>query len=178
MKTNYKLGNKKTGKVRDIYDIGDKLIFITTDRLSAFDRVITQIPFKGQILNQTSLWWFNQTKRIIDNSLIESLHPNVTVMKKMDVVPIEFIVRGYMTGSTETSLWTHYKKNGDRMYCGNELEDNMVKNQKLPTDIITPTTKGDVDELTSAESIIKIKYTDSRRMGIFVKCLAKIVRPG
>ena len=75
-------------------------------------------------------------------------------MKKMDVVPIEFIVRGYMTGSTETSLWTHYK-NGDRINCGNELEDNMVKNQKLPTDIITPTTKGDVDELTSAESIIK-----------------------
>jgi phosphoribosylaminoimidazole-succinocarboxamide synthase len=140
--------------VRDIYDIGDKMVFVTTDRLSAFDRVITRIPFKGQVLNQTSLWWFEKTKHIIDNALVESLHPNVTVMKKLEVVPIEFIVRGYMTGSTETSLWTNYK-NGCRLYCGNVLEDHMVKNQRLSADIVTPTTKGDIDELISGKEIVE-----------------------
>ena len=113
--TNLPKGNKKTGKVRDQYDLGDKIALITTDRQSAFDRVLASIPFKGQVLNQTSVWWFKKTEQIISNHLISMPDPNVIVAKKCDVIPIEFVVRGYITGSTSTSLWTVYNK-GDREY--------------------------------------------------------------
>ena len=133
-------GNKKTGKVRDQYELDSKIILITTDRQSAFDRVLASIPFKGQVLNLTSAWWFDQTKDIIPNHVIEIPDPNVTIAKKCEVFPIEFVVRGYITGSTSTSLWTVYN-NGDREYCGNTLQEGLVKNQKLDTNMLTPTTK-------------------------------------
>ena len=123
-------GQKKTGKVRDQYDLGDKIALITTDRQSAFDRVLASIPFKGQVLNLTSAWWFDKTKDIIPNHVIDIPDPNVTLAKKCDVFPIEFVIRGFITGSTSTSLWTVYN-NGDREYCGNSLEEGMKKNQKL-----------------------------------------------
>ena len=106
--TNLQAGEKRTGKVRDQYDLGDKIALITTDRQSAFDRVLASIPFKGQVLNLTSAWWFEQTKHIIDNQVIDIPDPNVTLAKKCKVFPIEFVVRGYITGSTSTSLWTVY----------------------------------------------------------------------
>ena len=87
---------KKTGKVRDQYDLGDQVALITTDRQSAFDRVLASIPFKGQVLNLTSAWWFNQTKDIIPNQVISVPDPNVTLAKKCKVFPIEFVVRGYI----------------------------------------------------------------------------------
>ena len=96
-------GSKRTGKVRDQYDFGDKVALITTDRQSAFDRVLASIPFKGQVLNLTSAWWFDQTKNIIPNQVLDVPDPNVTLAKKCDVFPIEFVVRGYITGSTSTS---------------------------------------------------------------------------
>ena len=133
-------GNKKTGKVRDQYELDNKIVLITTDRQSAFDRVLASIPFKGQVLNLTSAWWFDQTKDIIPNHVIEIPDPNVTISKKCEVFPIEFVVRGYITGSTSTSLWTVYN-NGDREYCGNTLQEGLVKNQKLDTNMLTPTTK-------------------------------------
>ena len=133
-------GNKKTGKVRDQYELDNKIVLITTDRQSAFDRVLASIPFKGQVLNLTSAWWFDQTKDIIPNHVIEIPDPNVTIAKKCEVFPIEFVVRGYITGSTSTSLWTVYN-NGDREYCGNTLQEGLVKNQKLDTNMLTPTTK-------------------------------------
>ena len=133
-------GFKKTGKVRDQYDLGDKIALITTDRQSAFDRVLASIPFKGQVLNLTSAWWFEQTKHIIPNQVIDVPDPNVTLAKKCDVFPIEFVVRGYITGSTSTSLWTVYN-NGDREYCGNILPEGLKKNQKLSANMLTPTTK-------------------------------------
>ena len=89
-----KEGIKKTGKVRDQYDLGEKIALITTDRQSAFDRVLASIPFKGQVLNLTSAWWFDQTKDIIKNHVIDIPDPNVTLAKKCDVFPIEFVVRG------------------------------------------------------------------------------------
>ena len=138
--TDLNVGKKTRGKVRDIYDLGDKLLLIATDRQSAFDRVLAAIPFKGQVLNQTSAWWFEQTKHIINNHIIDTPDPNVVVAKKCDVFPIEFVVRGYITGSTSTSLWTVYK-NGSRNYCGNELQDGLVKNQRLEKPMLTPTTK-------------------------------------
>ena len=138
--TNLPSGSKKAGKVRDQYDLGDKVALITTDRQSAFDRVLASIPFKGQVLNLTSAWWFDQTKDIIPNQVIDVPDPNVTLAKKCDVFPIEFVVRGYITGSTSTSLWTVYN-NGNRTYCGNDLPEGLVKNQKLDANMLTPTTK-------------------------------------
>ena len=138
--TNLESGNKRTGKVRDQYDLGDKIILITTDRQSAFDRVLASIPFKGQVLNLTSAWWFEKTKEIIANQVINIPDPNLTLAKKCDVFPIEFVVRGYITGSTSTSLWTVYN-NGDREYCGNFLPEGLAKNQKLDKNMLTPTTK-------------------------------------
>ena len=138
--TSLKKGVKKSGKVRDQYTHEDKVILITTDRQSAFDRVLASIPFKGQVLNLTSSWWFEQTKHIIPNQVISVPDPNVTIAKKCKVFPIEFVVRGFITGSTSTSLWTVYK-NGDRNYCGNELPEGLQKNQRLKEIMLTPTTK-------------------------------------
>ncbi len=132
--------NKRTGKVRDQYDLGDKIALITTDRQSAFDRVLAAIPFKGQVLNQTSAWWFDKTQNILPNHVINVPDPNVTLAKKCNVIPIEFVVRGYITGSTSTALWTVYN-NGNREYCGNALPEGLVKNQKLDSNMLTPTTK-------------------------------------
>ena len=138
--TNLPSGSKKTGKVRDQYDLGDKIALITTDRQSAFDRVLASIPFKGQVLNLTSAWWFEKTKHIIPNQVLKIPDPNVTLAKKCTVFPIEFVVRGYITGSTSTSLWTVYNK-GDREYCGNIIPEGLKKNQKLSSNMLTPTTK-------------------------------------
>ena len=154
--TNTKLvaKSKKTGKVRDQYDLGEKLALITTDRQSAFDRVLASIPFKGQVLNLTSAWWFDQTKDIIQNHVLSIPDPNVTIAKKCDVFPIEFVVRGYITGSTSTSLWTVYN-NGDREYCGNALPEGLKKNQKLDENMITPTTKDENHDMPiSPEAIV------------------------
>ena len=147
-------GTKYEGKVRDTYVKDNLMLAVTTDRQSAFDRHLASIPFKGAVLNQTSAWWFAQTEDIVPNAWLSSPDPNVTVMRRCEVFPIEFVVRGYMTGSTSTSLWTHYKSGG-RNYCGNALDDGMVKNQKLPANIVTPTTKEkEHDRPISLEDIV------------------------
>lgn len=148
-------GTKYTGKVRDTYDLGDKIAIVTTDRQSAFDRLLAAVPFKGQVLNQTAAWWFQNTKHIVGNALIATPDPNVSIMKKCTVFPVEFVVRGYLTGSTDTSLWTHYK-NGSRDYCGNKLPEGMRKNDKLKANMITPTTKAESHDVPiSAQDIVK-----------------------
>ena len=129
------------------------MVLITTDRQSAFDRVLAAIPFKGQALNLTSAWWFEQTRHIVPNQVLSIPDPNVTIAKKCTVFPIEFVMRGYITGTTSTSLWTVYDS-GRRHYCGNDLPDGLVKNQKLPTNILTPTTKGDHDRPISPDEIV------------------------
>ncbi|CAL1390250.1 unnamed protein product [Linum trigynum] len=150
------LKSKTRGKVRDIYDGGEYLVLVTTDRQSAFDRVLASIPFKGQVLNETSLWWFDRTLHITPNAVVSVPDKNVTIAKKCSVFPVEFVVRGYVTGSTDTSLWTVYNK-GVRNYCGNALPDGLVKNQKLQKNIITPTTKAeDHDVPVTPEEIIKL----------------------
>lgn len=152
--TNLNIGKKKIGKVRDTYELPDKMILITTDRQSAFDRILASVPFKGQVLNQTSAWWFKQTKHIVPNHVLEIPDPNVTVGKKCTVFPVEFVVRGYMTGSTDTSVWVNYQ-NGVREYCGNTLPEGMIKNQKFPTPLVTPTTKSDEhDRLITPTEIV------------------------
>ncbi|KAL1821812.1 hypothetical protein ACET3Z_016681 [Daucus carota] len=149
------LKSKTRGKVRDIYDAGDYLVLVTTDRQSAFDRVLASIPFKGQVLNEASLWWFGQTEHITPNAIVSSPDKNVSIAKKCSVFPVEFVVRGYVTGSTDTSLWTVYK-NGVRNYCGNILPDDLVKSQRLPANILTPTTKAaDHDVPVTPDEIVK-----------------------
>ncbi len=145
-KTDFKnLGERRQGKVRDIYTQADKIILVSTDRYSAFDRNLALIPFKGQVLTQVSRWWFEKTADIIHNHLIESPDPNVVVVKKAKVVPIEMVVRGYITGVTGTSLWTLYQ-NGQRDFGDFVLPDGMKKNQKLESPVLTPTTKDDTHD--------------------------------
>lgn len=134
--------SKKIGKVRDIYILEDKLILVSTDRHSSFDRIIAHIPHKGQVLTQSSLYWFDKTKDIIQNHVIANPDPNVVVGKKCAVIPIEMVVRGYITGTTNTSLWTLYA-GGQRDFGNFTLPDGMKKNQKLKTPLLTPTTKSD-----------------------------------
>lgn len=132
---------KHEGKVRDTFRLDDsRLLMVTTDRQSAFDRVLAAIPFKGAVLNLVSEWWFHQSEHIIPNHLIEVPHPNASIVRACEVFPIEVIVRGFITGTTDTSLWTHYA-NGEREYCGNALPEGLKKNQKLVHPMLTPTTK-------------------------------------
>lgn len=151
------LGAKITGKVRDIYALGDKRILITTDRVSAFDRVLGRIPYKGQVLNQLSLWWFDQTRDIVNNHVVDSPDENVTIAREAKPLPIEVVVRGYLTGVTSTSMWTMYA-NGERTPYGIPLPDGMNKNDRLPQAVITPTTKasdGGHDERLTRDEIIQ-----------------------
>jgi phosphoribosylaminoimidazole-succinocarboxamide synthase len=152
--TSFAFGQKYQGKVRDTYDLGDKLILVTTDRQSAFDRVIASIPYKGQVLNLISAWWFERTAEIVPNHLLAIPDPNVMIAKKCCVFPIEFVVRGYITGTTNTSLWTQYN-NGVRQYCGLHFKDGLKKNQQLEAPVLTPTTKDkDHDRPISPHEII------------------------
>lgn len=136
------MGEKLEGKVRDIYQDGSRRVLITTDRISAFDRVLGLIPYKGQVLNQLSAWWFQQTADIVANHVISIPDPNVTVAHEAELLPVEVIVRGYITGVTKTSLWYLYEK-GDRRPYGISLPDGLQKNDPLPAPLITPTTKAE-----------------------------------
>lgn len=150
------IGQKKIGKVRDIYLQKDKIILISTDRHSSFDRIIAYIPYKGQILNQMSAFWFENTKDIIPNHLLNIADPNVIVAKKCQPLPIEIIVRGYITGVTDTSLWSYYQK-GQRNFGNFTLPEGLKKNQLLDKPVLTPTTKSEKHDkpVTPKEIIIE-----------------------
>ncbi len=151
------LGEKYEGKVRDNYTKGDKRFIIVTDRLSAFDKVICLIPFKGQVLNQMAQFWFEKTKDIMGNHVISFSDPNVVIAKQCKPLPIEMVVRGYITGVTSTSAWFNYEK-GVRNFCGNVLPEGLKKNQKFDKPILTPSTKaahGDHDESVSRDQILE-----------------------
>jgi len=134
-------GTRWSGKVRDIFVRGDKRVLITTDRLSAFDRILTAVPYKGQVLNQLSAFWFQETADIIGNHAIGFPDPNVTVAHECEPFPVEVVVRGYISGVTKTALWYRYAL-GERTIYGYDFPEGMTKNQALPEPIITPTTKG------------------------------------
>ncbi|MFA6992649.1 MAG: phosphoribosylaminoimidazolesuccinocarboxamide synthase [Candidatus Gracilibacteria bacterium] len=151
------LGERYEGKVRDNYSKDGRRIIVVSDRLSAFDRIITLIPFKGQVLNGMAKFWFEQTKDIMPNHVIEYPDPNVVVAKLCKPLPMEMVVRGYLTGVTTTSVWYHYEK-GEREFCGNKLPEGMKKNQKFDKPILTPSTKaehGGHDESVSGDEIVK-----------------------
>ena len=151
------LPNRMEGKVRDWYDLPqNRRLLITTDRLSAFDRNLSIVPYKGQVLNQLSAWWFEKTQDIISNHLLGIPDPNAAVVKKVTPFPVEVIVRGYITGVTETALWRRYEL-GERDIYGYRFKEGLQKNQQLPEPIITPTTKGGAtghdERLTCAEVV-------------------------
>ena len=151
------LPNYYRGKVRENYDLPDgSRIIISTDRLSAFDRILTCIPYKGQVLTQTARYWFEATKDICPNHVIAYPDPNVVVGKRLDILPVEVVVRGYLAGTTGTSILTLYKK-GEREMYGMRLPDGMRDNQKLPEPVITPTSKefdgGHDEPLTPAQIV-------------------------
>ena len=143
----------KRGKVRDMYGIDDRRMIIShTDRLSAADKHVMDIPGKGHLLAKISEWWFNATKAIVNNHVIE-YNDNFLVCHKCEVIPIEFVMRGYITGNSKTSMWRNYNE-GNVPYCGINLQDGLIKNQKLAVPLLTPTTKADVDELISCNDIV------------------------
>lgn len=151
------LGPRHHGKVRDWYDLpGGKRLLVTTDRLSAFDRILGLVPYKGQVLNQLSAWWFEQTRALIDNHALAVPDPNVTLAQVCEPIPVEVVVRGYITGVTGTALWYRYSL-GERQIYGYTFPDGLRKNDALPEPIITPTTKGGPgshdERLTCAEVV-------------------------
>lgn len=156
------LPNPYFGKVRDCYDLpatGDqpaRRILISSDRISAFDRILTAIPFKGQVLTQMARYWFDHTGDICPNHVISYPDPNVVIGRKVTILPVEIVVRGYLAGTTSTSILTQYRAGARRIY-GHDLPDGMRGNQILPQAMITPTSKafdGGHDEPLTADQII------------------------
>jgi phosphoribosylaminoimidazole-succinocarboxamide synthase len=151
------LGEKYEGKVRDNYTTKDgRRIIVVTDRISAFDRVLGTLPFKGQVLNSVAAWWFDQTKHIVPNHVLEVPDPNVMIGVECEPLEVEMVVRAYITGVTSTSIWTHYDR-GERVFCGHRLPEGLKKHQRLPEPILTPSTKapkGDHDVSASREEIL------------------------
>jgi len=151
------IGVKYEGKVRDNYTTKDgRRILVVTDRISAFDRVLGTLPFKGQVLNGLAAWWFEETKSLVPNHVLEVPDPNVMIGVECEPLEVEMVVRAYITGVTSTSIWTHYER-GEREFCGHRLPDGLRKHQRLPDPILTPSTKaarGDHDVSASREEIL------------------------
>jgi phosphoribosylaminoimidazole-succinocarboxamide synthase len=155
------LGARYEGKVRDNYSslAGDgKRFIVVSDRISAFDRILGTIPFKGQVLNRLAAWWFERTKDVAKSHYVKVPDPNVLECVECEPLPVEFVVRAYITGSTSTSMWTHYEA-GAREFCGHPIPDGMKKNQRLERPILTPATKaklGEHDVSLSREKILEL----------------------
>lgn len=154
------LGKRQSGKVRDWYSINHLRVFIATDRISAFDKILGLVPFRGAILNLLSQFWFDQTRDVIQNHMIGVVDPNIMLVTECEALPVEVVVRGYITGVTDTSLWKKYNA-GERVIYGIKFPDGLKKNQKLKSPVITPTTratgKGGHDEPITKNDIIKRK---------------------
>lgn len=139
LETNLPFPIFKRGKVRDVYDLGDKLLIVSTDRISAFDVVLQNaIPHKGEALNRLSVFWFNKTKKIISNHVLDVVDQRTVLVRKTEPIRIEFVVRGYLYGSA----WENY--NEGKTICGIKLPKGLKKAEKLPEPILTPTTKAEV----------------------------------
>jgi phosphoribosylaminoimidazole-succinocarboxamide synthase len=130
-----------SGKVRESFTLpNEQRAIVVSDRISAFDFILGTIPFKGQVLNRIAAWWFEKLDGVVNHHFISTPDPNISLVKNAKVLPVEIIVRGYLTGTTKTSSWYSYQ-NLNRMICGIEMPEGMKKNQKFEAPIITPTTK-------------------------------------
>jgi phosphoribosylaminoimidazole-succinocarboxamide synthase len=172
---------KQSGKVRDWYPLEDgRRLLVTTDRLSAFDRVLAAAPFKGQVLNQLSAWWFSQTTDIIDNHAIDLPDPNALVAREVQPFPVEVIVRGYISGVTSTALWHRYAL-GERDIYGFHFPEGLRKNQALREPIITPTTKGGPtghDERLTCAEVVERGFMDAGPWEVLQSAALALFRRG
>jgi phosphoribosylaminoimidazole-succinocarboxamide synthase len=151
------LGRRIEGKVRDSYVAGGRRTIVVSDRVSCFDVVVGTLPFKGQVLNQVAAFWFERTRDLAQNHLLAVPDPVVSVVEECRLLPVEFVVRAYLTGVTSTAIWTAYAR-GERVYCGHRLPDGLRKHERLPEPLLTPTTKaahGAHDELASRAELIE-----------------------
>lgn len=166
------LGTKYQGKVRDNYSTADGRRFIAvTDRISAFDRVLGTLPFKGQVLNSLAAFWFEETKHIVPNHVLGVPDPNVMECVECEPLKIEIIVRAYLTGVSSTSILTAYRA-GVREFCGNKLPEGLEEHGPLPAPIVTPTTKapqGEHDENVSRQEIIDRKLVTAEQFDTVAK---------
>ncbi len=160
------LGPPTRGKVRDVYDLADnRMLLVATDRLSAFDRVLGCVPFKGQVLTEVSTWWFGQLAPLVNHHQLAMIDPNAVVGRRCHTVPVEVVVRGYLTGVTSTSLWPRYRDGARELY-GLRLPDGLSFNDALPVPLITPTTKAEAgahDEPISAADVVRTGLVSAAR---------------
>jgi phosphoribosylaminoimidazole-succinocarboxamide synthase len=160
------LSDRREGKVRLSWALpGNRRLLVTTDRLSAFDRVLAGVPWKGQVLNQLAAWWFTTTRDLVANHLLSTPDENATVAVAATPLPVEVVVRGHITGVTDTSLWTRYAA-GARVIDGHRLPEGLRKNEPLPAPIITPTTKaadGGHDEPLSRAEVVERGLVEARQ---------------
>jgi phosphoribosylaminoimidazole-succinocarboxamide synthase len=150
------LGHKYAGKVRDNYTKDGRRTIVTTDRISAFDRVLGTLPLKGQVLQHVSAFWFEKTRDVAPNHMLDVPDPNVMIAVECEPLGVEMVVRAYLTGVTSTSIWTHYA-NGRRDFCGHRLPDGMRKDQRLERPLLTPSSKakaGGHDVSLSREELV------------------------
>ncbi len=180
------LPNPYFGKVRDCYDLppapeapeGRRLL-ISSDRISAFDRILAAIPYKGQVLTQTARHWFDATADLCPNHVLSYPDPNVVMGRRLTILPVEVVVRGYLAGTTSTSILTQYKAGARRMY-GHVLPDGLRDNQALPQAIITPTSKafdgGHDEPLTAADIVDQGLLTPAQWDEVSAKALALFAR--
>jgi len=172
------IGEREKGKVRDSYLGEGRRVLVTTDRISAFDCVLGTIPFKGQVLNQIAAFWFEKTSDIAPNHVLEVPDPNVMIVAECEQLPIEFVVRGYITGVTKTSAWYNYEQ-GVRNFCGNLLPEGLRKDQKLERPILTPTTKLEKhDRPVSREEAIEEGLVDAETFDTVAEMCFKVFERG
>lgn len=175
------LPDRRDGKVRVSYQLenGNRL-FVTTDRLSAFDRVIAGVPYKGQVLNELAAWWFAQTSDIVANHVVSVPDPNVLIARNATPLPVEVVVRGYITGVTSTSLWQQYA-DGARTIYGHPFPDGLRKNTALPHALVTPTTKaenGGHDEPLTVAEVMSRNLVPSKLWGETVEAALRLFQRG
>lgn len=173
--THFDIGTRKKGKVRDNYWVNDKIVMVATDRISAFDVVLGTIPFKGEMLTELSVWWFDQLKDIVPNHVIQTPDPSVMVVQRCESIPVELVVRGYLTGS----LWRAYEK-GDRNLYGLNLPAGLKKNQVFKEPVITPTTKAQQghDLPLTRKEIIAQKLIDEKTYALIEKAALQLFSRG
>lgn len=174
------LGELRRGKVRDSYVGGDRRVIVTTDRISAFDRVLGTLPFKGQVLNRAAAFWFGKTADVVPNHVIDVPDPCAMVVTECAVIPVEMVVRAYLTGVTSTAIWTQYER-GVRVFCGHRLPDGMRKHQRLEKPLITPSTKagdGGHDVSLSREELIAVGACDAKTFDEMAEKAMELFRIG
>jgi phosphoribosylaminoimidazole-succinocarboxamide synthase len=174
------LGAKQEGKARDNYLLNGRRVMIATDRVSAFDQHLGFIPFKGQVVTEMSAFWFERTADIVSNHLIELIDPNVLLVEECAPLPIEMVVRAYLTGVTPTSIWYQYER-GAREFCGHRLPDGLRKNHRLPSPIVTPSTKapkGARDESISVDEAVRRSLVSAAQLEQMSEVALRLFRRG